>query len=787
MSIFGKKKVFLKTKALIIILSVFCFLRAEKTNATNEDIIITEIMFDPIKGGKNGDWIEIYNNSEDKITLDKKYLKLGDGEKNSGGNDRCHSFNDDLDIESGEYVIIASDKKQFEENFCQGKENCKYEGKVIDSTFLLPNDDKKIKISFDKCESWKYEISYKIPNNSQNGYSIERDIDDDKWERSYVYGGTPGKKKSEPKKYPSEIRINELVPNPDGNDNGNEYVELYNFSGKDIDLNEGWMLADADRKNKKELGNSEKIEGIIENNDYLEIKNSVFLNNDWDVIYLFDPNGKEVNKVEYEDIKDGFSYSFDGKNWKWTSFLTGGDENKFEKEKEYGKDVLITEFLPDSSGEESENEFIELYNNENKEVNLNGWTLKDSGSGKGYLIDIDLIIDSKKYLVIYRNDFDFALNNFGDEDIFLLDSRDTVIDSVKYNGCKENVSYSFDGKKWRQSRFLTPGAENMFNNLPEVKIEVEDVAYQDIYADFEVEAKDKDKNKLKFVWDFGDGHKSYLEKTRHKYEKIGKYFASVKVSDGSEDVVKNFTINVEKYPHREVKIVELMPNPEGLDSENEYIVVKNNSKHIVDLKGWSVATGISEKKLVNHPIYNSIKIKPGETKKITRKDSYFSLGNKQAYIQLRYPNGKVACSLKYKEKESIKDNSIFQKEKGKRWEWTINETKEQVNNETSEQNDSVNVIPDQVRDIDGSGENDDYTGKTTQKPVEIEITPEVYQKLSKEIKRFNDNEMFSGFSVRQEDGRYFFVAKTADSEHYAKKFLRQLLEKINIILSKYFV
>jgi hypothetical protein len=595
-----------------------------------------------------------------------------------------------------------------------------------------------------------------------------------------------------------KIRINELIPNPSGSDTENEYIELYNFGDKDVDV-EGWILADADRKDKDKMGKTKKINGVIKGGDFLEIKNSVSLNNDWDTVFLTDSSGKELDRVDYNESIEGFSYSFDGEEWKWSSILTGGNKNEFDKEKEWGKKIIITEFLPNPSGDENKDEFIELYNDENKEVDLSGWTLKDDGSKKGYLIKTDLVIKSKKYIVIYRKDFDFALNNSGDENIFLIDPKNTIVDSAKYNGCKENVSYNFDGKKWRQSKFLTPGEENKFNNLPQVKIEVEDVAYQDIYADFEVKAKDKDKDELKITWDFGDGHKSYLEKTRHKYEKTGKYFASVKVFDGSEDVIKNFSVVVEKYPRMEMKIVEIMPNPEGLDSEGEWILVKNASKKTVNLKGWSVATGISEKKLVNHPIYNSIKIKPGETEKITRKDSYFSLGNKQAYIELRYPDGKVAYSLKYKEKDSIKDNSTFQKEKGKRWEWILQEVEGDDNEQLSiideqweaDNNQQVVGADNQTAAGDniteGENTNSIYAGKTTQKPVEIEISPEIYKKLVELENENKASEIFGEFSIRQEEEKYFFTSKTAFSEHYAKKFLEELTQKINTFLNSLFI
>ena len=171
----------------------------------------------------------------------------------------------------------------------------------------------------------------------------------------------------------------------------------------------------------------------------------------------------------------------------------------------------------------------------------------------------------------------------------------------------------------------------------QIAIKIDKDIYRDIYADFEVTANEKD---FGVTWDFGDGHKSYKAETTHKYEKIGEYEVSVKVSGQDETVSKQMEIEVEKFPDLKVRIVAVNPNPIGDDSE-ETIVIKNKSKKKINLKGWSLATGTSEEELTNHPIHEDLKIRAGKEATIDRNDSAFSLGNQKSYIELRYPDGRV--------------------------------------------------------------------------------------------------------------------------------------------------
>ena len=94
-----------------------------------------------------------------------------------------------------------------------------------------------------------------------------------------------------------------------------------------------------------------------------------------------------------------------------------------------------------------------------------------------------------------------------------------------------------------------------------MKISKVKTAYKDLYTEFSAKAKDKETKKLKYAWDFGDGKKSYLAKTSHKYLDTGKYTVTLTVGDDSQTVEKSFVLAVKNCPRLYLEIVKIMPQP----------------------------------------------------------------------------------------------------------------------------------------------------------------------------------------------------------------------------------
>ena len=334
--------------------------------------------------------------------------------------------------------------------------------------------------------------------------------------------------------------------------------------------------------------------------------------------------------------------------------------------------VRINEVFANPRGDESA-EFIELYNPGDGPIDLAGYRLHDASKTGEYIFPSSLI-PALGYYVLERSVSKLSLNNT-DETLSLFDAGGLLVDSMTYAKTKEGVSLNFTGKSWRGGT-PTPGQLNIVNTLPETKEKVPKKGYRGLAIPFDARGKDSDGSTLKYTWDFGDGHKSYKEKTEHRYEKNGTYQVTLTTTDGSDDVLETFTLKITSLPKPNIRITALVPNPSGKDSEGEWLMIENRGKKAIDLKDYGIATGW--KKLSNHPIRESFVIPPHSERKLTREFSLFTLPNQKGKLELRAPDGKVLQDIKYKLSKSVAEDVVYRKEKGKRWEWDETPTKEEI-------------------------------------------------------------------------------------------------------------
>ncbi|QQS15579.1 MAG: lamin tail domain-containing protein [Candidatus Moraniibacteriota bacterium] len=334
--------------------------------------------------------------------------------------------------------------------------------------------------------------------------------------------------------------------------------------------------------------------------------------------------------------------------------------------------VVLSEILANPTGDESTREFIEIENRSKNQFDLSGWKLRDASKTGKYIFPSESSIAPNTFLTIFRSDFIFALNNSA-ETVSLEDSTGATADSVSWEKTRENVSLARDESRWRNTKFLTPGEANRFGNDPSAKTSVPKTGFAKISIPFSASIKDKDRDKTKVVWDFGDGHKSYKKDTAHTFAKTGRYTVKLTYTDGISDKTKTFRIKIEKYVAPKVRIVSLVPNPQGADTGREYLLIQNKSKKEVDLKGWSIATKskFTTKNFVNHKITESVTIKPGTSVRITREHAAFTLGNTRQYLELRDPQGKAVQRIHYKLDKSAPDDAEFFKIPDHSWEWRL--------------------------------------------------------------------------------------------------------------------
>lgn len=126
--------------------------------------------------------------------------------------------------------------------------------------------------------------------------------------------------------YPSGIYINEILPNPQGADETDEYIEIFNSNTFDVDLS-GWQLQDiAGTTTIYTLPSSSKIL----TNNYLIFKRpetKIMLNNDEDGLNFLSPDGKIVDSINFSKAPLGQSYNKINSTWQWSTTLTPEAKN----------------------------------------------------------------------------------------------------------------------------------------------------------------------------------------------------------------------------------------------------------------------------------------------------------------------------------------------------------------------------------------------------------------------------------------------------------------------------
>jgi len=130
-------------------------------------------------------------------------------------------------------------------------------------------------------------------------------------------------------------------------------------------------------------------------------------------------------------------------------------------EQTYSNGVIINEILPSPKGADETDEWIELYNSNNFDVDLSGWKLLDTnGTPTTFIISQNTKIYANGFLIFKRPDTKIMLNNDADG-LNLLAPDGKIIDLVDYTSAPIGQSYNKTNSGWMKSATLTPGAVNI--------------------------------------------------------------------------------------------------------------------------------------------------------------------------------------------------------------------------------------------------------------------------------------------------------------------------------------
>jgi PKD repeat protein len=493
---------------------------------------------------------------------------------------------------------------------------------------------------------------------------------------------------------PSDIVINEFVSDPvDGEE---EWIELYNNTEREVDLT-GWKIEDGS-------GAITNLSGKIGPKDFFVVeKIKGYLNNSGDIIILKDPSGKIIDQVAYGDwddgnkddnapgtrdpysvarIIDGYDTDRDNLDFKISTTPTKGESNKISEEKTYPFGVILNEILPNPKGDDSENEFIELKNLTDKEIDLEGWKLEDAAGTKFVISSKNFSstkIPGKGFFVIYRKDSKIALNNSGNETLKLYQPNDNLVDLLIYSGTvSEDVSYARDEKNnWAWTTQITPGQENVIKKLnqpPKAVISAKNKALVNEEIIFDAsDSYDPDGDAISYSWDFGDGTKSQEILVKHIYKKAGQYNVKLEVKD-SFGLTDSASLKIEILEgekiislspvEAEILVTEFLPNPKGAD-DGEWIEIYNAGDKEIDLSGWFLddADGGSKP----YKIKEGTKILPGEYLVFYRKETKIALNNNFDSVRILDPEGNLFFEVSY---EKTKEGFSYALDENGDWSWT---------------------------------------------------------------------------------------------------------------------
>lgn len=467
-----------------------------------------------------------------------------------------------------------------------------------------------------------------------------------------------------------------------------EFIELYNRSDKTIDIS-GWKLRKNTSTSILSLKNKCVVlppkthflwansDGIFSRTADASTKEGLAKNNTFTLLDQNEtPQDSVAWKMDTYAERDPATLEWDNTK---TPSPTGHEATCEKKQAEPDTnplppattpipsdiDIRINELFPNPKEGGEKGEFIELRNLGDAAADISGFVLRDASKSGKYVLPAGSVIAANGYLAISRTESGLSLNNT-DETVSLFDPSGNPVDSASYGSTKEEASYGHDGSSFRWSRYLTPGAANRFGDAPSSgKTDIPKKAYKDVPATFSASGS----GDRKYFWDFGDGGTSRKQEAAHTYEESGEYAGTLTISEGIEETVKAFTVDVEKFPKRKVSIAAVSANPTGDDAESEWISLRNKGKKKIDLLGWSIATGSSGKKVSNHPIRESFVLKPGEERTVTREVAPFSLPNEKGYVELRQPDGKVLTKTSYAKEGGVKENEVWRKQDGGAWTW----------------------------------------------------------------------------------------------------------------------
>lgn len=631
-----------------------------------QNILLSEVMFMPNES--NSEFIELVNVSASPINLAGYKIKY-----HTTSPDEIVSLQNNYILFPNEYAVIFEADYDFQ--------NGVYKSLIPDSVLVFVLDDNAFGSGgmANTSDRSVYLISalddtldaYTYSADNNNGYSDERvSVEDSVWLNSITQNGSPGLKNSVTA-VEYDASIIKFYADYTYYDIGST-VEL-NFLVKNLgtlDLENIELLVYADSNNN----------GIGELNEivFSQIIQNISTNDSLTTIATYNNIVKgrnnfiaEIKFIEDENLFNNISYV--------TIIGIAPNEDR--------GNIIVNEIM--YAPNNSEPEWIEIYNKSAKEINLNGYRVADN-SDTVNAINEDIKLKPNQYLVIaddslitqYYLPFPNliisklpTLNNSGDK-IIVMDSLNRVIDSLEYfsdwGGTNGNSLEKIDAslsslekESWINSNFPTPGKINSVTQK-DYDLIVDSVysnpKYPLVDTDFKIIAvvKNIGKKEAEFTLElYSDTNQDSLtdkiieeselfrirpnEKIQYEFlfeSKIeqNKQLFIVDVNTNDDDTTNNkYILELNpSYSKNTLVVNEIMYSPGNY--EPEWIELYNNSDYEIDLFNWSVGDVLTNP--VFKSINNSLLIKSKEYLIISKSNSIYNFHRniESRVIELSFAN-----------------------------------------------------------------------------------------------------------------------------------------------------
>ena len=688
----------------------------ETSTSTSQTLVINEFAADIVSG--ENEWIEIYNFSTTSIDLDGWTLSDGVGviASPTGTVNPSSFFVIDLTSNKlnnlGDIIILKNIDEEVIDQVSYGNWD---DGNTADNA-PKADDPNSIARSIDGQDTDNDKNDWVETTMVTKGLPnvIVASVEDDTSSTSGGGGGNGIITIPTATYNLGDVLISEIVSDP--TDGEEEFVEIYNTTSQTISLGSWWLEDGSETKTN--------LEGSILAGGFFVIeKPKGNLNNAGDIIILFSPDGKEIDKVTFGTWDDGNvndnapapgdplslvrkSVGQDSDNdyydFVLTSTVTKGKSNIISIVTQDGEvveqmvgstEIVINEILPNPEGSDSEDEFIELKNLGKETIDLKNWSLGDASS-KRYKITQGSIKPSGLFL-FKRSMTGIALNNTGGDEVKLYSPNSSLVDNIKYTGSAggEEAYARKDDTTWAWTIKPTPGKENIVagkSAAPIVSIDVDtEVAVNEPILFDASDTTDPEAEDMSFVWNFGDGRDDSGEVVEHSFSKEGVYTVKLIVTDSSgNEAEKKVIINVKsRFAFMggyfaddnvvKVEISEFIPNPEGSDT-TEFVEIFNPTDDDVDLFDFKLDDEEGGSRAYTFPENTIIPAKSYEV--FGRQDTKLALNNTSDSVRLLYPDGTILQEVRY---DDVPEGASYVQDENEVWQWTISNTPGEANIITS--------------------------------------------------------------------------------------------------------